>query len=216
MSTKDRILDSAEKIFARKGFDATSLRDITSDAGVNLAAVNYHFQSKESLITAVLARRLDEVNARRLEMLEDCIQRAGSATPRLEALLEAFYRPPLEAGFGENRELAVSITRLLGRVYGEPERWIEDIYEQHLEPVAERFVAALRRSLPGLPDQEFFWRLHFGIGAMAHTMIHLHTLDRLSGGRCNTNDFRLVLRQMVAFVAAGFRAAMVGKGVNLS
>jgi len=216
MSTKDRILDSAEKIFARKGFDATSLRDITGEARVNLAAVNYHFQTKESLITAVLARRLDEVNARRLEMLEDCIKRAGSASPRLEAVLEAFYRPPLEVGLGENPELAMAITRLLGRVYAEPERWIEDIFEQHLQPVAERFISVLRRSLPGLPDQEFFWRLHFGIGAMAHTMIHLHLLDRLSGGWCNTKDYRLVLRQMVTFVAAGFRAAMVGEGVNLS
>src|SRR5271163_200520 len=91
VDTKTRILDAAEKLFALKGFEATSLRDITAEAQVNLAAVNYHFQSKDSLIDAVIVRRIEPVNRRRLEMLA-----AAGPDPALEQILRAFLTPALE------------------------------------------------------------------------------------------------------------------------
>src|SRR6202050_3273896 len=91
LDTKSRILDSAEKLFGLNGFEATSLRDITAEAQVNLAAVNYHFQSKESLIDAVIARRIEPVNRRRFEMLD-----AAGTNPTLEQILEAFVAPVLD------------------------------------------------------------------------------------------------------------------------
>src|SRR5271170_658046 len=86
--TKSRILDSAEKLFGLNGFEATSLRDITAEAQVNLAAVNYHFQSKDSLIDAVIARRIEPVNRRRYEMLD-----AAGPNPSIEQIVEAFLAP---------------------------------------------------------------------------------------------------------------------------
>src|SRR5580692_187637 len=88
--TKTRILDAAEKLFGKNGFDATSLRDITADADVNLAAVNYHFQTKDSLIDAVIARRIEPVNRKRLELLE-----SAGPNPNIEQILIAFLAPVL-------------------------------------------------------------------------------------------------------------------------
>src|ERR1700686_696793 len=88
--TKTRILNAAEKLFGLNGFDATSLRDITAEAQVNLAAVNYHFQSKESLIDAIIERRLEPVNRLRIEMLD-----AAGPTPTVEQIVDAFLSPLL-------------------------------------------------------------------------------------------------------------------------
>jgi AcrR family transcriptional regulator len=212
--TKQRILDAAEKMFAFNGFDSTSLRDITAAAEVNLAAVNYHFQSKDALARAVLLRRIDAINRRRFELLGEYLRKTGDGIPKLEGLLEAFYRPAFELALTpSNRTLSAG--RLIGRVYSEPERWLE-IFEHHLKPVAERFIAELRRALPALPDQDFFWRFNFCIGALVQTMIHVQTLHRISNGKIDPEDCETAIRQVVAFVAAGFRAAVVGQGVRIS
>src|ERR1700688_243243 len=94
VDTKTRILDAAEKLFGQNGFDATSLRDITTEADVNLAAVNYHFQSKESLVEATILRCSSPVNDRRLAMLD-----AAGPKPTVEQILEAFVGPVLEQDF---------------------------------------------------------------------------------------------------------------------
>src|ERR1700685_1814561 len=115
--TKSRILDAAENLFGNKGFDATSLRDITAEADVNLAAVNYHFQSKESLIDAVIARRIEPVNRRRMEMLE-----AAGPNPSVEQILTAFLAPVLD------QNLAV-VVPLLGRMMSDPTQFVERVFK---------------------------------------------------------------------------------------
>src|SRR5258705_11177243 len=89
--TKHRILDSAERLFAEYGFAGVSLRAIIADAKVNLAAIHYHYHSKEALFDAVILRRLEPINRERLELL-DALERTGK--PTLEQILEAFFAPP--------------------------------------------------------------------------------------------------------------------------
>src|SRR5271166_1991773 len=96
MTTKDRILDAAERLFARDGIEATSLRTITAEAGANLAAVNYHFQSKDALVKSVVARRVCPVNERRLALLDACEAAAGDGPLPVEQVLDAFLRPVME------------------------------------------------------------------------------------------------------------------------
>src|SRR6516165_8302775 len=111
MTTKDRILDAAERLFARDGIEATSLRAITAEAGVNLAAVNYHFQSKDALLDAIIARRIAPLNQRRLEMLDRIEAEFPSGPLPLERVLDAFFRPMFESA-GEMSH----IRPLLGRI----------------------------------------------------------------------------------------------------
>ncbi len=165
ISTKDRILDSAERLFARDGFEATSLRAITAEANVNLAAVNYHFQSKDALLHAVIGRRMGPVNEKRMAMLDACEAAAGDGPLPVEAVLDAFVLPVLEI----SRTHAKEFGPLMGRLYTEPGEFIQRVYKEHLEHVANRFVNAFRRALPDLEPDELLWRLHFVIGAMTHT-----------------------------------------------
>jgi len=199
--TKLRILDAAERLFAELGFDV-SIRAITDKAGVNLAAVNYHFQSKEALLDAIIARRIEPVNKRRLEMLDAIEAQTGDGPLSLEAVLEAFLAPVLEAPFEHFKPL-------IGRMYSVPEEFIKRVFHMHLAPIVVRFDAAFARALPDLPESERIWRLYFSIGAMVHVMNWSRVLGPISNGLLDPSDTRALMRRMVAFAAAGFRAPVL-------
>src|ERR1700744_12731 len=124
MNTKDRILDAAERLFARDGFEATSLRAITTEAEVNLAAVNYHFQSKEALVQAVIGRRMGPVNARRLALLDAYEAQSGRHPVSFDKILEAFLRPVVEMVGTHAR----AFVPLIGRLYTEPGEFAVRLY----------------------------------------------------------------------------------------
>ncbi|MBZ5606954.1 MAG: TetR family transcriptional regulator [Acidobacteriia bacterium] len=202
MTTKDRILDAAERLFARDGIEATSLRAITAEAGVNLAAVNYHFQSKDALVLAVIARRVGPVNERRLALLDACEREAGDGPLPLQGVLDAFVRPVVEIFGGRGRDFAP----LMGRLYTEPSESMEKFYRSEGEPVAERFIRAYQRALPGLPRNELVWRLHFSMGAIGHTLAASHMLRILSNGQCDPSDVEGTVKRLEAYMTAGLRA----------
>jgi AcrR family transcriptional regulator len=191
--TKTRILDAAEKLFGMSGFDATSLRDITAEAQVNLAAVNYHFQSKESLMEAVVCRRIEPVNRRRLELLE-----AAGENASLEAILRAFLGPVLV-------ELNIAaVAPLMGRWLASPGQML--IFKKQVAPVSARFADAFSRACPGLPREEIVWRQHFLVGGMTHLLLWSPYLMEVTGGLCDCSDRESLLERYVNFFAAGFRA----------
>ena len=202
-NTKDRILDAAEALFADQGFEATSLRQITAAADANLAAVNYHFGSKDGLFGAVFARRITPVNEARMELLDDLETRAAPAAPQLEDVLEIFLRPALRLA---RTPQGARFMRLAGRVYTEPGAHWERIAAQ-FDVVRDRFLAAFRGALRDLPEVDLFWRVHFMIGVMCHTLADNDRLPHLSGGLCDSTDEDATLRQLVSFLSAGFRAS---------
>ena len=194
LDTKSRILDVAERLFGLKGFEATSLRDITAEAQVNLAAVNYHFQSKDSLIDAVIVRRIEPVNRRRLEMLD-----AAGPHPTLEQILTAFMAPAFEVRME-------SVAPLMGRILSDSNHFVEKVLNKHLRPMLDRFTAELGKALPELPETERAWRLMFMAGVMTHVMRWSDLLPQISGGLCDGTDRHALTERALAFVAAGFRA----------
>ncbi len=208
--TKTRLLDAAEKLFAERGFAATSLRALTAQAGVNLAAVNYHFHSKQSLLEAVFARRLDWINRQRLERLAAAEARARRRPPPLEDLLEAFVGPAfrLRAELGAS---AASFQRLMGRLFVEPGENVQAMLKQQFSEVAARFLPAFEKALPGLPPCDLAARIHFTVGAMAHTLAGTHLMQIFLGGRCDLSDADATIRRLVAFLAAGLRAPLTGR-----
>jgi AcrR family transcriptional regulator len=206
ISTKDKILDAAEKLFAKAGFDATSLRAITTEAQVNLAAVNYHFKSKEALILEVFARHLRPVAEQRKALLDAYLALAGEGPLELEPILAAFIRPILEVGSRALTDNGVAAQCLMGRIYSTPRDFASKMFEENFKDTVRQFRAALHRALPDLPVEEILWRMHFTIGAMAHTLAGASLLTLISGGLCDTKDMARVERQLVAFAAAGLRA----------
>lgn len=193
VDTKAKILDTAEKLFGINGFESVSLRDITTEAGVNLAAVNYHFQSKDTLIDAVIARRIEPINARRLELLDSV--EPGAA---VESILHAFLQPVFAIQIQP-------LIPLMGRVMSNPNLFMDRLFNVHLAPLALRFSVALAAALPGLPREDVAWRLHFSVGVMTHTLLWGHIMPRMTNGLCSIDDREALLARTVQFLAAGFR-----------
>ena len=202
--TKERILDTAERLFAEQGYSATSLRGIIAAAGVNLAAVHYHFHSKEALLEAVILRRALPANQERLALLDRCEQAAGDRPPALEKIIEAFVAPT----FRMARDPACGgmiFMRLLGRLHAEGDL-LPGIVMAHFGEMLGRFGAALRLALPDLSQEELFWRLNFAIGALAQTLRGgSKDLERISDLSLSFNS-QMALEQLVTFLSAGFRA----------
>ena len=200
--TRTRILDAAEELFMQHGFEGTSMRHLTSRAGVNLAAVNYHFGSKDALIEAVFRRRLDPMNAERiaaLDRLED---------PSPEDIIRAFVSPGLRMiedakGGGRN------FIRLLGRTYSEPAKTIRALIGQMYAPAMERYKNALERALPQMPHEELVWRMHFMFGTLAYTLAATDTVQLIAGCKPEDRyDARLLEERLTAFLTAGLHAPL--------
>jgi AcrR family transcriptional regulator len=171
-STKERILGAAELLFAQRGFDGASLRQLTAAAGVNLAAVNYHFGSKEKLVEQVFRRRLDSLNARRLEALAKL---AGREETSLEQLLAAYIRPALDLSHEDNGSIFM---RVLARAFAEHDDTLRQFLSENYGHVMRQFTAEFARLLPQLSKPELYWRIDLVSGALTHAMSGFGMIQR--------------------------------------
>ena len=202
IDTKERILDAAERLFAAHGFAGTSLRAVTKEARVNLAAVHYHFGTKEDLLRAVLSRIVIPVNRERLEMLEQVEAAAGSDPPSLEGILEAFIAPDLRL-IRDLGERGVIIARFLGRSYTEPAEMVQALSREHYEELGQRFMGAFARALPEVPQSELNFRFKLVLGVLTY---FLADNDLTAGYAEDLSDVEGTVGRLVAFLAAGLRA----------
>ena len=210
VDTKTLILDAAEVLFVKKGFEGASLRSVVAKADVNIAAVHYHFGSKESLIQAVLARRLEPINRERLERLAILRKDKPKGELQLEDVLRALFEPALRMA-GSGAPGSNDIVRLIGRIFSEPSHSLQMFLRERFREVFDNFTSAFREILTDLPDLDFYWRIHFMLGAMCHTLCDRERPVLLSGGVCDVESQDEVLEQLVAFVAGGLRAQSTGK-----
>lgn len=203
--TKNRILDAAENLFARDGFDATSLRNVTAEGGVNIAAVNYHFGSKENLIEAVFARRLTPVNDERLRLLAERQKAADSEPLQVEEIMAMFIGPIFRLA-AQSPDTSAAFMQLIGRLHAESDHHLREIVYRQFTRVVERYIAALEAALPHLDADELYARFHCAIGAMAAALAAPQRLSTLSQGRVQGEYSATSFKQLIAFVSAGFQA----------
>ncbi len=204
--TKERILDVAEQMFAENGFRGTSLRSITAAAHVNLAAVNYHFGSKEGLIEALFARRLVPMNNERVRRLEALEHEHGYGRIPLEPLVDAFVEPALALSRGRTAGRS-RFAALLGCSYTEPSPALQEAVRSMYQEMIERFMPAFAAALPELSSEELSWRLHFLVGAMAHAMSDADTMRLVASARQTEHgNHDALVRRLTTFVTAGLRA----------
>jgi AcrR family transcriptional regulator len=206
--TRTRILDAAEELFMQHGFEGTSMRLLTTRAEVNLAAVNYHFGSKDALIEALFRRRLDPMNAARIAALEKLETEAAGRALAAEAIIRAFVGESLRMiedakGGGRN------FIRLLGRTYTEPAKSIRALLGQMYAPTIERYRAALERALPQMAREELVWRMHFMFGTLSYTLAATDAVQLIAGAKPeDRHDARLLEDRLTAFLAAGLAAPL--------
>ncbi|MEC5341217.1 TetR family transcriptional regulator [Brenneria populi] len=210
---RQRILNEAITIFASKGGELTTIREITEATRVNIAAVNYYFGSKEGLLKAVLNAVLDPLNAMRLRLLDAVEEQYRHEAPPVEALLEALLRPLVKtARAPDGGRIAV---RLLQHLRAAPRESVTALVSDKFDHVAARFFAAFERAAPQLSRAEIVWRYEFARGAAMHVLADSDPqsgrLAVLSRGLCNSDDDDEVLANLLRFAAAGFNAPPLGE-----
>ncbi len=202
-ATKERILDAAERLFADSGFAATSLRDITGEADVNVASVNYHFGSKEALLSAILERRFRPINEQRIALLDELESRAGQHGPALEDIVAALVGPPFHSWTGAGSG-GPKFLKFIGQIHSQADEEIRAAFVRQFDRVLTRFTAAFERALPDLDAGEVTTRVLFIVGAMAHAMTWGEQLAA-RGPRAPRHSDRL-LDSLISFAAAGMAA----------
>ncbi len=196
--TREKILDAAEALFVEKGYSATSLRAIATSAEVNLAATNYHFGSKEGLFQAVLHRRIAPVNAMRLSLLKELIDSEHPLTTR--DILNAFFAPFKDGSIE-------TIPTIMGRLFAEPQAFVQQIIEQEFSELSEKFLGALSTVLPEVEPEELRWRFHFMIGSM----LQMLRIPAPIGTEHTPEKFTEGIVHLLSFTVAGMEQA---KGVT--
>ena len=202
--TRERVLDAAEQLFAERGIEAVSIRDITRAARANLAAINYHFGTKQELVAEIFSRRLTPLNQERLALLDEVERKAGGKPARLENILEALFRPAVERSFACAHG-SKAFMQLFGRCLSEPNAAVEHLIHRHFETTFRRFNAALLRALPKLPEQELFWRTSFIGGAMHHALLICGKPSLMLAGMHKRLNAEELIQRLIAFAAAGLR-----------
>jgi AcrR family transcriptional regulator len=204
--TVDRILDAAEELFADRGFAETSLRMITSRAQVNLAAVNYHFGSKKSLIQAVFARFLTPFSAAADVAFNDLEKRCAGKAPTLDQTLQALTESAVRTPQRSERGIAIFM-RLLGLAYTQSQGHLRKFLEQEYSEPFSRFMGLLKKATPELSAVDRYWRIQFMLGATAFTMSSNEALrDILVNKMGVETSVQEIAARLVPFLAAGMQA----------
>jgi len=202
--TKEQILDAAEALFSEHGVEAVPLRRIIAEAGVNQAAIHYHFGSREALVKAVFARRFDPLNRERIVRLDEL--ESALREPTVEEILYAVVAPAfhISQGTASGRQFR----RLAGRLLTERPGYLGPIFNELFRDVEQRIDAAIRRVLPDLAETDRAWRKHMAIGSMVYVLREQEWIRESTGGVCDTGDVECTIRHLVAFMAAGLKAPL--------
>ena len=203
-STRERILDAAEELFAQKGYEGVSVRQITGKAQADVSLAYYHFRSKRDLFDQVMLRRVEHLNMIRLKALEAVEERHRDDAPTVEEIIAAFTQPLLKL-LAENHEEWKHYFQLIAQINNSPE-WGGELMTRYFDPLVKRFIDALRKALPDGREEDLFWSYYFLSGALTLTFAETGRIDNLSGGVCRASDMASINERMPEFLAAGFKA----------
>lgn len=202
--SKRVLLDAAEQLFADRGFDAVSVRDITALAKMNVAAVNYHFGSRDELLGLVMMRAMIPINEERIARLESVEKKYPGKSAPIEEIIDAFVRPL--ATQVRKPELSERLFyKLTGRIFAQQGDGMPPQIEEQLRQIIERFTRSFAKALPTLASEEVAWRIHFLAGGMIYMLTHHDLASRLSNGATGAPAMEATLSRFIRFAAAGLR-----------
>ena len=203
--TRKRILIAAEQLFAERGISSTSMRALTNAAGVNLAAVHYHFGSKEALLDAVIEFRAAPMNLARIAALDAHAAERGKEPLQVDCIFRAFLMPAIRSVI-ESPEGAAHLPRLFARLEAQPPEVLEAIYRRHLGDVTRRFVEALQKALPDLPKELIAERFRLAMGSIFTLFSGNSELDFIPGHSPQVVSIEEKLESVIAVVTGGISA----------
>ena len=198
----EQILDAAEYLFSKKGFDGVTLRGVAQRVGIHTTLLHYYFDDKAALFRSVFERRAGVTSGMRMAALELYEKQAGD-NPTVEGALHAFLDTDLDL-YREGGEGWMNYAAFGARISNTPEG--AALMDEYFDPVVLKLVSILKRALPDYSKEDIFWGYHFVTGSLMNTLAHTGRIDRLSGGVCRSDDFLAVKQRMAKFMAAGFHA----------
>lgn len=210
---RSHILATSTRLFAERGLDAISVRDITGEAQVHIGAINYYFGSKDHLIRELFETLLLPLQNQRLALLDKIEEQAGDGPPDLESVLRALIEPTIRSSVGEHG-LSTYLPRLMFQTYAVARPSISDEVAEVNDRVSKRFLDALARAAPDIPYEEICWRYYLMLGGFSLVCTDgqgAQRLRRLSDGLCDTDDADRVIEQMIAFFLHGMRGQAPSK-----
>ncbi len=203
--TRDRLLNTAQRLFAEQGFKATSLRQITQEAEANVASVNYHFGSKEEMLNELIKRRVEPVNERRYALLKKYRAEAGGQPIPLEKIFEAFFLPFFQSAAPYTDKDTMDLIHIIDRL-SEQSTLRQAVYEEHFKTLQITILEALSETLPELETGELHWRFHFALSLMLSSMSTRQRVGNYSKEFCDPEDIEGMVKRLIQFICAGFRA----------
>ncbi len=202
--TRERILDAAEELFAVRGFEGVSVRQIMGQADADVSLAYYHFKSKQDLFDQVMLRRVEYLNEIRLKALDEVEERHPNDEPTVEEIIGAFTKPLLELLVDDHDKWS-HYYQLIAQINNSPDRGGE-LMSRYFDPLVSRFIEALKKALPDSDPLDLYWSYHFLSGALTLTFAETGRIDNLSAGLCKSTDIAAVNERMHKFLGAGFRA----------
>lgn len=188
------------------------MRQIATEAGVAQALLHYHFGTKEKLFQAMFARRSDAINAERAARLEGLFGADDQGQPSLEDLIEALFRPTVE--FGHQGQGGNMFSRILAATANADDERSRALIGEHYDAIAQRFIQAFRRVIPGLEPADAVWSYMFAIGVGMTMMAATGRAERLSGGICHDRDVDAIMARIVPFISGGIKALAAGEMIS--
>ncbi len=198
--TRASILDVAERLFVGAGFHGVSLRQINAEAGVNVAAINYHFGNKRKLFEAVIARRLDPIARDCTERLKACHSLTSGADDLLERTLRAFVGAFINATVGTDGQV---IAELISRATTESDPVIAKLANHHFDIIWEQLDPLIMKSLPGYPPAKIYWRLFHVVGGVMRLCVRPQWIQYRSHGACDPQNVEQAVEEFLEFAKAG-------------
>jgi AcrR family transcriptional regulator len=199
--TRERILRTAERLFAERGFSGVSVRELAAAAQVNIASIGYHFDNKEGLLSEVYRRHCEPMIEERLRGLAASSRLRGKA--RVAAIIEAFIRPALRQVEVEGGEAFIRLRAVLS---GENSELLEKLVAENFDQSSTAFIDVLCECLPHLSRTDVCWRFHFLLGSIYYTAAGPHRISAFSNGRCNPANTEDVIKELVPFMTRAFQA----------
>ena len=206
--TADRILDAAEDLFSKRGYDGVTVREVAALANVDPALTHYYFATKQGLFDAVLERRAELVFSERMQAF-DVFESVTSDKVTVEGAVAAFVMPLLERARNGD-EGWKNYFRLIALVNNDASHVAQSIMS-YFDPLVHRLIAGVKRAVPEAHEEELFWCFHFLTGALTLALSRTGRLDRVSGGRCRSDDLASIEPRMIEYCAAGFRSVCIAK-----
>jgi AcrR family transcriptional regulator len=203
--TRDRILRTGERLFAERGFNGVSIRELAAAAQVNIASIGYHFDNKEGLLSEVYRRHCEPLIEERLRGLEAASRLRGKAKikAKIAAIIEAFIRPALQQVEAEDGETFIRLRAVLS---GENSELLEKLVAENFDQSSTAFIDMLCECLPHLSRTDVCWRFHFLLGTIYYTAAGPHRISAFSNGRCDPSDTEAVIKELVPFMTRAFQA----------